>query len=488
MAGTPPPPPNLDLDRGGNAFEGFYATNTQLQLVSEALVTHLANAFIGTDAEKVVARDALVAAATTARDTARRVTVLTQQNRAKVSDEQIPLMTRLPDFTVNANHNVDILPDRRDIRMPKPFTGKVSGSTPEDVAIKCRAFLAQLMDIIVTNRLSELGSKRLLKLNSGDDLALIVNEMIDANATLEEIIRKIEVMYGGLKTPEQAQMECHKTCRYPGEAIMTLGRRIKQLAFMATRLKQQPQKAMEELARETFLSVISLELKQQIKLQERERVALGQKPLDYETLVSEAKKLEDIRATELMIIKSRNSHRDTTIRAVTEDPFSLPDQYYSDTPLVREAADEGAVQVVNQNWRANKPNDKKQYFRKRFPYANRKGRNDRGIRHLEAEGGEEDEYEYSDDELNALDAAGIDIVGSILYVPAYNGAKKEFIRVSPRELKVTPDLCMKCGLPGHRAFGPQSEKCPLKNQPLVTKPCSFCGKGGHLPNLCPKRK
>lgn len=476
-----PPTPNLDLDRGGNAMEGLYATNEQLRLVCEALQAHLTHAVTGTDAEKATAVAALVNVTQTARDQTVRVSQLTNQGRLRVTETLTPLMTKLPNYADNTLFTENDLPDRRNIRLPKPFEGG-AGKTPDDNAVECRAFLAQMVDLSKANKLTELGTKRLIKLNVGKDLALIVGEMMEANATLEDIIRKIEVMYGGLKTPEQAQMECHKACRYPEENMMLLGRRIKQLAFMATRLKKKPEKARDELAKETLLAVISLELRQQLKALDDKKLALGQKKMDYETLVSEAKRLEDIRATELMVVRNRAANRGAVVRQVYNDPFNYDSkQFEAETQSNVES--EAEVYMAQQDKRNYKKD--KRTFKKRFPFANRRGRNIQGVRMLSDS---DEEFGFSEDELTEMDQVGIEVIGEVMLMPAYNGNKKGYMKVSPKDLNVTPKQCLRCGLTGHRAFGASSKDCPLKNQPLVAKPCNLCGTGGHIPAACPKKK
>jgi hypothetical protein len=58
---------------------------------------------------------------------------------------------------------------------------------------------------------------------------------------------------------------------------------------------------------------------------------------------------------------------------------------------------------------------------------------------------------------------------------------------SPIRLNVSRDDCLKCGLRGHRAFGPDAQKCPLRAYELTEDPCSYCDKGGHLARNCPNK-
>lgn len=462
--------PNLDLSRGGNAMEGLYATNQQIQAICDALTNNLTTA-MGNDPAAGAARNNITTALTNAKDTAKLVADLADSGRKRVGETKIPLMTKLPTF--DATTDVDTLPDKRDIRLPKPFTG---GSSVAEAPIECRAHLDAVMDVAKTYKFSELGTKRLLKVNVGKDLALMVGEMMEANATLEEIVRKIEVMYGGLKTTEQAQMECHKIFRFPSEPMLNLGRRIKHLAYMATRLKAEPAKALEELAIETLQAAIAIDTRQQLKALNDKRLTLGQKGMDFETLLCEAKRLEDERRTEYLVAKARHSTRDSTVRAVFNEHGE---------PISEESDDamEGEVLRVfapkNKGPRYYRKDKNKGYYRtpRKFnpQYVRQVGEFD------------PDEYAYEDDEIDAFEDAGIEVAGAILFVPAGNGNGRDFIKVDPKELNVTPDQCLKCGLTGHRAFGKLSANCPLKNQPMVTKPCPLCKRGGHVAATCPKR-
>lgn len=330
----------------------------------------------------------------------------------------------------------------------------------------------------------------------GKDLVLMVGEMINGGATLVEIIRKIEVMFGGLKTPEQAQMECHKACRYSGETLMQLGRRIKHLAYMASRLKANPRESAEQLGMETFLAVIPLELRQQLKALNDKKLGLSQKAMDFETLISEAKRLEDEKRTEIMVAKSRYSNKGySSIRQVTayDDPYAEPEQ---ETPDYEEGGasiaytESGEVLRVYNNTTPRKNpfysnNKRPGNYQQRYKNANRKPENkyNPAIRQVE----DDSEYYFDEEELQAMDLADIDVAGSCLYIPAGNGDRQNFIKVDPKALHVSPHECLKCGKPGHRAFGPQNIKCPLRNQPMITKPCPACNKGGHVAAVCPDR-
>jgi len=58
-------------------------------------------------------------------------------------------------------------------------------------------------------------------------------------------------------------------------------------------------------------------------------------------------------------------------------------------------------------------------------------------------------------------------------------------RVNAADYGVDRDECVKCGQKGHFMRGRTSKACPLKRQRLAPK-CTACGKGGHLPELCPR--
>lgn len=492
-----PRPPNLDLERGGNAIEGIYATNHQLQRLFDIFSNDLAAALGPNGAAQQAAQQRLITACTDAHTTTTAVAQLADRGRQRVSETTNPLMTTLPDFTialVAPAVYLDDLPDKRNIRLPKPFTG---GSSPSEAPVECRAHLAAIMDIARTNRLSEEGTKKLVKLNVGNDLALMVGEMMEAGASLEAIIRKIEVMYGGLKTPEQAQMECNRASRYPSETLMALGRRIKHLAYMATRMKPDKREAAEALGKETFLATISFDLRQKLKSLDDKKLALGQIAMDYETLISEAKRLDDENKTEMLVAKTRGSVS-STIRVVQNQ-----EEYFEEEPQGEEGIEEveygpdgNILRIFRRpGFSGTRPYQSRggRFQRRSFPYANRRGGGQlppfnyppKGIRQVSDQ--TEGEYGYEEDELQDLERADVDVVGSCLYIPAGRGNGKDYIKVDPRELNVTPDQCLKCGLTGHRAFGRQSEKCPLKNQPIVTKPCSLCNKGAHVAAVCPRK-
>lgn len=474
---------NLDPEGDGNAMEALYATNIKMMQTMEVLDKNI----VGAVANDKDCLTNIRRACQEAQGAAQSIAILANAGRKRVKIAQNPLMTELPDFDkvakLPAAQRLDEVPDKRNVRLPKPFTG---GTTPQEAAVECRAHLAEVMDIARANNLTEVGTIKLLKMNVGKDLALMVGEMIDSKASLEEIVRKIETMYGGLKTPEQAQLECHRAIRYPMEAIMTLSRRIKHLAYMATRMKgdkKEAKAAAEILAKDTFTACVSIEIRTALKAVADQRLALGLRPMDYETYVSEAKKIEDEKRTERIVAKARSSH-ESGIRMVEggEATIDMEDESIEEVQYNEFGEILRIIRKPYFNNSRGRGRGQGQGYKKPSPYANKRNPTNNFVRQVA-----EDEYAYEDEELQSMAEADIEVYGSCLLVQNGKGNGQTFNKIDPRKLNVTPDQCLKCGISGHRAYGPTSDKCPLRNQPLVATACSFCNKGAHISTQCPRR-
>lgn len=475
--------PNLNLDRGGNAMEGLYATNIRLM----ETMTIMSNNLVGAVSQDQASVDRIRIALKETHDVAQKVASLADQGRMRVKVTQNPLMTELPDFdrvnALPAAQRNDEVPDKRNVRLAKPFCG---GTTTAEAPVECRAHLAEIMDIATANNLTEKGTIKLLKMNVGKDLALMVGEMIESKATLEEIVRKIETMYGGLKTPEQAQLECHRATRYPMESLMVLSRRIKHLAYMACRMKatkKEVREAAEVLAKETFIACVSIELRNSLRALADQKLALGLKPMDYETLVSEAKRLEDEKKTEKIVARARGSQHDNTIRMCEMEGQEL-DLNDENIEEVQYNEFGEVLRIIRKpNFYSSRGRGRGQGQKKFFPVRRSNPMNTpQYVRQVE-----EDEYGYGEDEIQSMAEADIEVYGSCLLVQTGKGNGQSFQKIDPRKMNVTPDQCIKCGISGHRAYGALADRCPLKNQPLVATVCSFCNKGAHMSTQCPRR-
>lgn len=93
-------------------------------------------------------------------------------------------------------------------------------------------------------------------------------------------------------------------------------------------------------------------------------------------------------------------------------------------------------------------------------------------------------YDFTSDEVGHLYEEGYELEGGVLVISNGEGRRPSYF--SPAKLNVVTNECMRCGLPGHRAFGALAAKCPLKDVPMTSTPCPACGKGGHLASNCPK--
>lgn len=443
----------------------------------------------------------------------------------------VPLMTELPNFV---NHNVDVIPAQRDMPKVERFTGSEKA---HKLSSDCRVFLEAVMEVSLQHHLTENATKRLMKMLSGGNAAVMIGDMIRRHSPLEEIVRQMEVMYAGLKDPDSAQRECQGIVRIPGETLPALGERIKHLAFMASRLKPEPMQAGEILGKDTFLNCLIPSVRMEMKNRDRQRLLSGFAQFSFNELMEDSRQAEQERQFAREIYRSKGgitttpaipsaiaASQQSTINMVANSEEWNP-QAHDEQELDEEEGDQfqdeqgNVFYIPNQNngRRFNYPNRGRGRGRFQRPYwTPGNGRSYGDTTQVNADNIPQEPkagptmtkqaptpltqipkakpaqinqimeppYEFTPDELQAITDEGYSVANGVLLVQA--GAGRGFIRYDPRRLCVNFDECMKCGQKGHRAFGGDGTQCPLNNFPLTTVPCPACNKGGHLASNCPK--
>jgi len=412
-----------------------------------------------------------------------------------------PLMTVLPTF----GHEHD-LPKRRDYHI------NTLGETADPNPTQCQSWLRRMTEISTRFHLSADTFIELMAENSAGRVNAIIHDGILERSTAEEVVREIELHFGGLKTPEQARVECTQVLRTPGESLQKLAERISDLAKMACRLDPDRTVAQDALAKRTFLDGVSPELRLQLVAREESRVGAGNSPWTFRDIQSEAIKMEDQERTALYLAKTKQGSTGASIRQIW-DPVQEEKAAYQASVTgssqaqksATRASDKGAdketelVQRIAQeveNRLRKRPEQKDKEFRRpeagprRYNQKRGDGRNapfKQRIFQVTGDDGQSDsEYEFGDDEIEAMEEAGIEVVGQCLLIPA---GDQMVLRIRPGDLNVKFDECLRCGKTGHRAFGGSNvEKCPLKNLPITTTPCPACRKGGHMAKNCPVSK
>ena len=224
------------------------------------------------------------------------IVTLEESKRLLTTQSLIPIITDLPDY-VHANN--DDIPQQRTYRMIT-FTG-----TESDMYSTCIDFLDKIMSIARVHDLTENAIIELMRQNTAKEAASRLREWVKLGYNLEEIVRNTEINFAGLKYPRQAQEDCSHVKRQKDETLPALTKRIRHLVMMATRTKENKIEAYEELARDTFYSSLTIELKEKLQARDRQREIGGMLHFTFEELVQEAQRIEDENATSVQIAKDR---------------------------------------------------------------------------------------------------------------------------------------------------------------------------------------
>ena len=306
--------------------------------------------------------------------------------------------------------------------------------------------------------------------------------------------------------------------RQPTESAEQAGKKIRQWAFMATRLRENPQQAFQVLAKESFLSSLDPDLKKELMDKECNRELAGYPGFDYDMTVAEAARVEEEKQATVNNYKSRtgtvdkvvNQVAQTTedmnemVRLMIEQSMSSSEAESTENPEANaeymSIAD--ILQVGDTRWRGRAPqqgygSQPRPWIRgqplpikgpqptSRIVKDKKPNPYERYLQVLsELEETEEGEGTcmYTPDALCDFDEEGILVHGNVLLIPDGQGG---FRRASPLELNCGRDQCMRCGRQGHYAFGRTAELCPIRMQPIVNVPCTKCKTGGHMAEVCP---
>lgn len=504
-------PPNLDPNRHGNILEAGYnafdATREAIEVLGRAL-GQIQNQAFDADALGVATQHLDLVQQRLAQS--QHIADVSRQRASGY--EVIPIVTQLPDFAAQIAQGVvleDQAPNLREL--PKITLSGAEGRADDvKMIMQCRAFLDRIMQIARARNLSAIGTRQLLYDMSSGEVQLITGEMLREDRPLEDIVRKIEVTYGGLKSPEDARRSLESIRRNHGETIMELGRRISQEARMATRMDPHRDSSYRSMAVEALLRKVP-EIEPYIRRLDDEQIKGGRNRLSYDDILLEATREEGRQRSH-----RRQMHKyKSTIRQVQEesDLESRSDEeglMESETEydfrevqrVLEDYADQrqemraryppkpGFLKGIPRRWEEEKkPVQRKQQPKRRFPPKPQPTQVIRSMGEAYDENEASDDDYISDGEVNDMAIEGISYTQGIYLIPNVAEPNKPFVRVTPGQLNIQdPKQCMKCGLKGHRAFGSQASQCPLKGEPLMPNPCYRCKMGGHSANKCPQGK
>ena len=422
-------------------------------------------------------------------------------HEARASHEHvIPLITALPDIPVA--QQVNNVPEARTYRL-QDFGGN------KDDKISCLNWLARIMHLATQQNLSHAATLSLLERHTMGSAAQVVSDSIRAGGSLEECVRTLEVRYAGLQHPESARVSVNAIKREDNEKVGELADRIKQLAFMATRLTRPHDEQMmkeNDLASTNLQRCLSPAMRTAIAERVRQRNIEGALPYTYTALTAEIEDLEK-RNKALGKLKFDQDAVAEAVKKAEQVTTSSDNVTEPETDTIRLMKEANSVQAKgfenmisymkqmrpyersDKSRERNKspggrPDQKDQKKDNKYRYAS-KDRKDRP----RSNSRDNKNRNYQDrssrkDSPWPKDPPNWNREGS--QTSRASSGTRSFRSDSNRRidfstLNITRTECAKCGLENHFM---NSQYCPLKGKPLTSSPCANCMKGGHLPAYC----
>ena len=417
---------------------------------------------------------------------------------------RVPLCTNLH-LPPRVGLPAETMPQPRDYRIAD-FSG--APNEKGNSKVDCLDWLRKVMNLARGRQMTAPFVLQLIERHTTGGASTVVGEAAREDPdSLEGVVRALEMRYGSLRFPEQAEMMCHTLVRQPKESITQLGSRIRAHAYMASR--QKPDAVHQEmlLSRSTLLRVIPFYVRTDIEYKERMSALQGAAQLTFGELLVETENTETrMKAAETAHLAQagrQHSRVNWVGEQVGPDPTNeaqtlaeLQGQlgaHEGDSSVAPTAAEATILQVLQtfvkqagageRMGRTKSPADTNPRQRQRsrsFGGGGRRGRTP--DRDRDREQGRR-RSNSRDDRRKSSDRAP-EGPGAILLVPSgaqTPGGTPQFYRqIQISTLNVSPNECAKCGTEGHRM---NADTCPFKGQRLTEK-CTKCEKGGHKPDVC----
>jgi hypothetical protein len=389
---------------------------------------------------------------------------------------------------------VDDLPAPRDYKL-KNFSGEPAdgGKGSTNMVSHTLAWLITLNEVVIERDLSPVGALKLLLRHTEDGAKIHVTARLKRtqNGTYKDAVVILETEYAALIHPDRARSALPQVHREHGETMGKLGIRIRHLATMATRNEINDtvrERDLESLSVHTLMGTLPPKVKQPLQAVIDARALHGFEPFSFHELVRQAGEKETQLLTDHALYKQRtgrDGHR--IFRAAAQDDDSASEDSNDDDDV------EGILQVQYNNSRGRRDQDsrdqrRRQDRRPRSSPNNTQGFNGYAPTKSHDTGAKPKPFkvqQVSEDAVSTADAV-------YAAEPTYDEETGELhgvmmvTNVHPGRYNVQSGECIKCGVTGHRAFGPQAAKCLLRAHPLTEQPCSYCKKGGHRSQHCPR--
>ena len=398
---------------------------------------------------------------------------LALENQNKNRKDAIDITPITVIYEDSAGHNNPLQPDMKTYRL-EDFKGDRE-KCGKDTYI-CLDWLTRALTIADDKKISHNLCKKFLQTHATHDAGRTVRNAIADNKTLTQLVLDLEINYAGLVHPDLALENCKSMTRNDQETMRTFGERIRLMAEMACRDKPQAHKKEQtlQLAKDAFMSALRPNIKQELKAKMESRRRAGESEADYNQIVSEVHTLDEARTAHDKIYRHRKDGNGG-VRRVENDSDSDSDEDEEDVFFDFEG-----------NVRALTMKEKKKFFKK--PYdPKKKGYQNKGYQnkgYQAYQGNQGRQNPYAGRTLLAEQFEEFDEDGeyfTVRYVKAGEPA-----RICTADLNVKPNECARCGIAGHRAHGPDANKCPLRMHVMQTEPCRACNKGGHEAKVCPR--
>ena len=426
-----------------------------------ARITAVRNKFRGTGAIITAAKDAL-------------------ENQNKNRKDAIDITPITTIYEITPAHIRPDQPDMKTYRL-EDFKGDREKCS-KDTYI-CLDWLTRALTIADDKKINHELCKKFLQTHATHDAGRTVRNAINDGKTLTQIVLDLEINYAGLVHPDLAHENCKTMTRKENETMRTFGERIRLMAEMACRDKpeQHRKEQILQLAKDTFMSALRPNIKQELRANLDMRRRAGEPEADYNQIVSEVHTLDESRTAHDKIYRHRkdgnggirrvenNYDSDTDDDSSEELGWDHDGNVITMTPSdyeqnIRVLTTKERARFFNKKYDPKKKTYQKYRANEKTPY---KQNNPYAGRALMAE-----QFEEFDEDGEYF---------TLRYVKAGDPP-----RIRSADLNVKPNECARCGIAGHRAHGPDANKCPLRMHIMQTEPCRACNKGGHEAKVCPR--